>query len=176
MMTEEELDRVDFEETPKRPNFLVFLIVLTGISVFMLIYSSLEGLIKGPFTEEYLEHYMAEQYEALDELKNVFGSSGRVVEIAEQAIAMAVYQNNEVFYLFNIFTLIQALLGMAAIVLMFRLKKIGFHLYVGYCLFPILMTYLLFPAPMISAYLIMGTLLISTLFCVLYGLNLKHMK
>lgn len=175
-MTEKELDEVNFDDTPRRPNFLVFLIVLTGISVFLLIYSSLEGLIKGPFTEEYLEQYMAEQYEGIEELKNVFGSSGRMVEIAEKAITMGIYQNNEVFYLFTISTLIQALLGMAAIVLMFRLKRIGFHLYVGYCLFPILMTYALFPIAIISSYLIMGTLLISTLFCVLYGLNLKHMK
>ncbi len=175
-MTEEELDKVDFEETPNRPNFLVFLIVLTGISVFMLIYNSLDGLTKGPFTEEYLEQFLAEQYDMLEELKDVFGSSGRVVEIAEQAISMAIYQNNEVFYLFNVMTLIQALLGMAAIVLMFRLRKIGFHLYVAYCLFPVMMTYALFPAGMVSSYMIVGTLLISTLFCVLYGLNLKHMK
>jgi hypothetical protein len=176
MMTEEELDQVDFEEKPNRPNYLVFLLVLTSISVFMLFYSSLQGLIKGPFTEAYLEQYMEEQYEALNELESVFGSSGSIVEIAEQTIAMGVYQNNEVFYLFNFFTFIQALLGMAAIVFMFRLRKIGFHIYVGYCLFPILMTYLLFPVSMISNYLIMGTLLISTLFCLLYGMNLKHMK
>lgn len=176
MMTEEELDKVDFDEKPIRPNFLVFLLVLTSISVFMLFYSSLEGLIKGPFTEEYLEQFLAEQYEALNELETVFGSSGSVVEIAEQAISMAVYQNNEVFYLFNIFTFFQAILGIAAVVLMYRLKKIGFHIYVGYCLFPIIMTYLLFPSALISTYLIFGTLLISTLFCLLYGMNLKHMK
>lgn len=173
----ENLDQeTNVSEAPKRPNFLVFLLVLTSISLVMMLYSTLQGLLQGPKSQEYIEQLMAEQSEQIAEAKNVLGEDGMLIEALESSIDFAIYQNNEVFYSFHIWTFLQVLIGIAAVVFMFKLRKIGFHLYVAYCILPILISYLLFPAAYLSNFMIFGSILISGLFCLLYGLNLKHMK
>lgn len=169
----QELDDV-IDEKPKRPNFLIFLIVLSAISMVMSLSTSVSGLSSGAPTEEEREAYVATQYESINELKDQ-GFDG-MAEILEEVLHMTIYQNEEVYSSFYILTLLYTLLGMAAIVLMFQLRKLGFHLYVLYSLSPIIVTYVLIPVAMIPTFVIMGSLVISLLFCVLYGLNLKHMK
>ena len=169
----QELDEV-IDEKPKRPNFLVALVVLSAVSMLMNLYASIEGLSTGAPSEVERETYEATQYENINELKDQ-GLDG-MAEVLEEVLIMTLYQNKEVYNSFYWFTLLYTLLGVAAIVLMFQLRKIGFHLYVVYSLAPILVTYILIPVALIPSFIIIGTLLISLLFCVLYGLNLKHMK
>lgn len=169
----QELDDVN-NETPKRPNFLVTLIVLSAVSMVMTLYTSISGLSSGEPSEAEREAYTASQYENINELKDQ-GLDG-MAEVFEEILVMTLYQNEHVYSSFYWLTLLYTLLGMAAIVLMFQLRKLGFHLYVGYSLAPIIVTYILIPVTIIPSFIIIGTLLISLLFCVLYGLNLKHMK
>ena len=169
----QELDEV-IDEKPKRPNFLVALVVLSAVSMLMNLYASIEGLSSGAPSEAERETYEATQYENINELKDQ-GLDG-MAEVLEEVLIMTLYQNKEVYNSFYWFTLLYTLLGVAAIVLMFQLRKIGFHLYVVFSLAPILVTYILIPVALIPSFIIIGTLLISLLFCVLYGLNLKHMK
>ena len=165
------------DEAPKRPNFLVFLLVLTSISVILLLYGSISAVFQGPKSAEYMEEIIAEQNEQLAELKNLMGKDdGALIEAVESSVNLTIHTNDEVFYSFHLLSILQSLLGIAAIVFMFKLRKIGFHLYVGYCILPIIVIYALFPAAYISNFMILGTVLISGLFCLLYGLNLKHMK
>lgn len=172
-MMQEELDSID-NEKPKRPNFLVALIVLSAISMVMNLYSSVIGVSSGVPTQAEREAYEATQYENINELKDQ-GFDG-MAEVLEEVLVMTLYQNEHVYTSFYWLTLLYTLLGMVAIVLMFQLKKIGFHLYVLYSLAPILVTYLLIPVALIPSFIIIGSLIVSLLFCILYGLNLKHMK
>lgn len=173
----ENLDDVNIQdEAPKRPNFLVFLLVLTSISLVLMLYSTVQGLIEGPKSPEFMEELLAEQSEQIAEAKSVLGEDGMLMEAIESSMELAKYQNNEVFYSYHIWTFLQVLLGIAAVVFMFKLRKIGFHLYVAYSVLPIIISYLLFPLAYLSNFMIFGSILIAGLFCLLYGLNLKHMK
>lgn len=169
----EELDNTSIEK-PKRPNFLVALIILSAVSMVMSLSTSISGLSSGAPSEDEREAYIADQYVSINELKDQ-GFDG-MAEVLEEVLLMTVYQNEHVYTSYYWLTLLYTLLGMAAIVLMFQLRKLGFHLYVIYSLAPIIVTYILIPVSMIPSFIIIVSLLVSLLFCVLYGLNLKYMK
>jgi hypothetical protein len=169
----------DIQEPVKRPNFLVFLLVLSGISVGMSLIGSIQSLMVGPDNQEAFELKMAQMSESMSELKKANLDANTldwINEFSRQAMSMAEITNFEVFYWNVFFQLIISLVGGFGIFLMFRLKKLGFHLYVVYSLLPILAMYVLFPFEIIPNVIVIGSLLFSGLFCLLYGLNLKHMK
>lgn len=169
----------DIQEPIKRPIFLVFLLVLSGISVGMSLIGSIQSLSVGPDNQEAFELKMAQMSESMSELKKVnldANTLDRINKFSRQAMSMAEITNFEVFYSNVFFQLIISLVGGFSIFLMFRLKKLGFHLYVVYSLLPILAMYILFPFEIIPNVIVIGSLLFSGLFCLLYGLNLKHMK
>lgn len=169
----EELD-ITTTEKPKRPNFLVVLLVLSAISMVLSLSSVFSGLNAGPPTVDEREAYIADQYANINELRSQ-GLDG-VADMFEELLEMTVYQNEHVYKSFYWLTLIFTIIGIVAVVFMFQLKKVGFHLYIIYSLGPIIISYLIIPLAMIPNFVIMGSLLLSLLFCVLYGLNLKYMK
>jgi hypothetical protein len=99
-----------------------------------------------------------------------------MVEIFETSAQQAVYINNEVFYSFNILNLLSLIIGFMGVYIMMKLKKVGFHLYVAYSLLPIIISYAIIPMNLIIGASIIFSVILSAIFCVLYGLNLKHME
>jgi hypothetical protein len=120
------------------------------------------------------EVYEATMYESVGQM-NDLGWSG-MAEMVEQVIQMSYMANFDYFVLNNLLQLIAVLIGGAGVFMMLRLKKIGFHLYVIYSLLPVVIMYLLFPTEVIATFVVVSTLVVSAIFCLLYALNLKHMK
>ena len=161
-------------EKPKRPTFLVVLAVLSYISIGIGGIGLLFTLINGPSSQEQLEQQEAQLYESIQTLNE--SGMDDFVRIIETSSQQAKYINNEAFYSFNILNLIALIIGFIGVFMMMRLKKIGFHLYVAYSLLPVIISYAIIPSNLIIGISIIFSVILSAIFCVLYGLNLKHME
>lgn len=161
-------------EKPKRPTFLVVLAVLSYIWIGIGTIGVLISLLSGPSSQEQMEQQEAQLYESIQ----VMNESGMddFVSLIETSLQQAKYINNEVFYTINILNLLSFIIGFIGVYLMMKLKKIGFHLYVAYSLLPIIVMYAIIPAELIIGASIIFSVILSAIFCVLYGLNLKHME
>lgn len=165
---------IEQEEKTKRPTFLVVLVVLSMISLVLTFFSSLLNLMSGPMQEEVLETFTATQYESIAVLRDL-GSDG-MANFLEQIIQMSVYQNNEIFVSSNGVSFIASILGIIGVMMMYRLRKLGFHLYVIYSLSPFVIYYLLFPISLIPTVMVIGSFIISLIFVLLYARFLKLME
>ena len=167
------VDQQKFQPT-RKPTFLVVLAVLSFITITLNFFQYLVSLIAGPMNQEEWEIYEATLYESVGQM-NDLGMTG-MAAMVEQVIQMSYIANFDYFVLNNALQLIAALIGALGVFMMLRLKKIGFHLYVIYSLLPVVIMYLLFPTEVIATFVVLSTLVISAIFCLLYALNLKHMK
>lgn len=162
------------DEKPKRPTFLVVLAVLSYISIGIGSLGVLFSLIGGPSSQDEMEQQEAQLYESIEVMSDA--GMDDFVNIIETSSQQAKYINNEVFYSFNILNLITLILGFLGVFLMMKLKKVGFHLYVAYSLLPVIIMYAMIPMNLIISASIIISVILSAIFCVLYGLNLKHME
>lgn len=170
----EQIDSNQPNSTKKRPTFLIILAVLSFLSLALSFFGSLFSFFAGPLSEEEIESQNADLYESVSLLKSQ-GMDG-FADTMEKTMQYANYMNSEAFVMGNLTSLLVSILGILAVVMMLKLKKIGFHLYVAYSLLPILLMYAIAPAEYITTFSVVTSLVISALFCLLYGLNLKHMK
>tara|TARA_R100000951_G_scaffold97055_1_gene86600 strand:- start:20 stop:544 length:525 start_codon:yes stop_codon:yes gene_type:complete len=173
-MTEQNLeDNASMESNKKKPTLLVFLVVLSFIYQAYYLFDVIRAFITGPISEEQMEMQRAAFYESMSQMQSQ-GMDG-FIDFFEKLLRFIEYANFEAFYLLNITSLVSVLLGITAVILMIKLKKIGFHLYVAYSLLPVILMYLIFPMEIISTFIVVSQIVIAAIFCVLYGLNLKHM-
>jgi hypothetical protein len=169
----EVVDEQEYQPT-RKPTFLVVLAILSLITIVLNFFQYIMALLSGPMNQDAWEIYEATMYESVGQMNDV-GMDGMATMI-EQLIQMSYIANFDYFVMNNLLQLVAVLIGAAGVVFMLRLKKIGFHLYVIYSLLPIIITYLLFPIEVIPTFIIIAQLIISAIFCVLYALNLKHLK
>lgn len=169
------MENQEFEnKKPKRPTFLVVLAVLSYISIGIGALGVLITLFVGPSSPEQMEQQEAQLYESIQVLnENGMDDFVRIIETSSQ---QARYINNEAFYSFNILNLIALIVGFIGVFMMMKLKKIGFHLYVAYSLLPIIISYAIIPTGLIINLSIIFSVILSAIFCIMYGLNLKHME
>lgn len=170
----EQLDSKEMNSKKKRPTFLIILAVLSFLSLVLSFFGSLFSFLSGPLSEEEMESQSAQLYESISLLKSQ-GMDG-FADTMEKTMMYADYMNSEAFYIGNLTSLLVSILGIVAVILMLKLRKIGFHLYVAYSLLPILLMYVIAPIELITTFAVVTSLIVSALFCLLYGLNLKHMK
>jgi hypothetical protein len=158
----------------KRPVFITVLAILSFVYIGLYFIVLVFSLASGPLNEDELEESSAAAYSIVEQLEDQgFDLSTQMVE---PSIRYSEYMNNEVFYLYNLLQLLTLIVGAIGVFMMFKLKKTGFHIYVGYSLLPILIMYAITPMELIMTITVVTSVVISALFCVLYGLNLKDMK
>lgn len=167
------VDEQEYQPT-RKPTFLVVLSILSFISIAWDFFQHTLSLLSGPMNQEAWELYEATMYESVGQM-NDLGMHG-MATIVEQIIQMSYMSNFDYFIMNTVLQLITVLIGAAGVILMLQLKKIGFHLYVVYSLLPVVIFYILFPVEIIPTFVVVFSLIISAIFCVLYALNLKHMK
>lgn len=169
-----EIDQHDKAQEPKeRPTFLTVLLVMSSISIGLSILSTLSGLVSGPMDAAAIEQFTAEQYEAVGELKNL--GMEDVSEMIGAMMELTVYQSQNNYYLFQLVNLLTLFVGGYGIFLMFKMKRMGFHLYVAYSLLPIIWFYAFIPAALIPNFLVFGSLFLAALFIILYAIHVKRM-
>lgn len=169
------IDSEDLNPEGKRPRSLNVLLILSAIYIVMSLSATLQAISSGPLTQNQLEEGTADFYSSIAELRSQ-GLGQELTDMAEVMIETSFYVNNEVFYLTNNLRLLELLIGAISLVLMFQLKKVGFHLYLLYSLMPIITTYITLPQELILTASIIIMVFIGGLFALLYGTKLKYMK
>lgn len=168
----EDFEVESYEERPKRPGFLTTLCILSFISIGIGILSGLANLAMGPTSDEQMKEMRVELTTQTEEMKDMGMDS--FANILEQIQSMTEEMNSS-FYLATSLNLIIVLLGLFAVIKMMKGFKLGFHLYIVYCLLGICSLYTYVSPGNIPTFLIVVNLIFSGLFVLLYSRNLKWM-
>ncbi len=170
-MDEFELDSA--ENRGPRPGFLTVLCVLSFITTGLGVLTNLFNFVSGPQSEE----EMLEAKVALTQSISTFNDAGMssLAEMFEKLQAMT-EQVNDNFYLAAIISLVTVVIGLFGVLKMWQGFKIGFHLYIGYCLLSIAGLYFYVSAENIPTAVVVWNLVLSALFIFLYSRNLKWMR
>lgn len=159
-------------ENKRRPGFLTTLCVLSFISIGLGILSGLFNLIAGPSTEDQMLDQRVELTKSVSQLKNTGMHS--LADLMDKIQLMSEDINNN-FYLASFLNLVILLAGLFGVIKMLKGYKVGFHIYILYCLLSIGSMYAYVAAAHIPTLVIVVNLLISGLFILLYSRNLKWM-
>ena len=161
------------QQLVKRPTFLTVLCVLTLIVTSIGGLSTLMSAASGKLPQKQLEESMV----FFTQLENDLRQQGAnwSAENMEKLKEMTIYLNeqHELSTLLNFITFSA---GIAAVVLMLRRNKKGFHLYIIYSLFSVFGTFLIVPMEMISPFSVIVNSIVALIFVLMYGRNLHWMK
>lgn len=173
MDTFDNFEQEEIKQDEKRPQILTVVGVLSLVSMGISFVSQFKELLGGPASKEEIRALKAELAGSITEMKQL-GIDG-VARAFEQLGLMTEALNNH-FYASGISTLIVILVGLSGVLLMFKRRKLGFHLYISYSLLSIIQLYLFVSPVYVPTFLIIWTLLISVVFIFLYSKALKWMK
>ena len=168
----EELDYNAQEERGNRPGFLTALCVLSFVWIGFGLLAGLANLATGPSSDEEIREMNVELTKSMSELKSS-GMDGFSDMIAK--IQRMTEEVNDHFYLAGILNLFVLVVGLFGVIRMLKGYKIGFHLYIGYCLLTIVSVYAYVSPANIPTFVIVFNLIMSALFVFLYSRNLKWM-
>jgi hypothetical protein len=149
---------VQTNETAKRPTFLTVLCILSFIAAGFSIIGL--GLLIGG--KAALESHGVTTDSAIDGSASAYSMPG-MDEAMMQAKAAASWPN-------IIGGILLSIIGLFGVIMMWKLKKTGYFVYVGASIVGIIL-----PLVLGAGFGVFGTI-ITILFIVLYGLNLKHMR
>lgn len=151
----------------KRGSFLLVLCILSWVSTGGTLLSTLFSYFNG--TGE-LEKQLTGANNAFEQ-----DTGNEVLNNMLTGAQEIVYKTIENFNEIQISTIVGLLIGVLGVYLMFQLKKIGFLLYVVYCvIIPSISLYYIGTSMIIIAGLLVNGL-ISVAFIIMYGINLKRM-
>ncbi len=165
-------DEIDFEQPQKRPAFLTTLCVLSFVSIGFSLLSGLISIVSGPTSEEQMLDQRVEMMGAISDLK-ITGMDW-AVDMMEKSMLMAEDFNNN-FYLATILNLIIVLTGLFGVLRMLSGYKMGFHIYIVYCILSVGALYAYVNPAHIPSFVIIVNVILSGLFVFLYSRNLKWM-
>jgi len=165
--TEEQWDNTPETIKEKRGEFLYVLIVLTWVSNFSAGTSAIFMLLMG---KEGLE----KQLVLMDKAKTAESKMPFIENMMNDALAVLdITMMN--FTQINLMNLLVGLTGAFAAFLMYKLKKVGFLLYLVYCAMEIAVVYYFFGnlSSIVLSMIITG--FFSILFIIMYSVNVKRM-
>ena len=168
----DELDYIEQDNAPQRPKYLKVLCILSFISTGAGLVSSFFSLLGGPASEDEMLEEKVEITKSINELSSMGmdGMSDLLVKI--QAMTE---QINDNFYFASIVALITVGIGFFGVLKMWKGFKVGFHLYIVYCLLSIGGLYLYVSPSNIPSVIVIFNLLFSGLFVLMYSKNLHWM-
>lgn len=157
----------------KRPVLLTVLCVLSFIVVGFGLLGVLFSLIGGAPTEDQI----MQAYNLTINMANDMRDKQLIMmaEILEQSADLVVYQQHR-FWLVLLVNFVTYATGFMGVFYMLKGKRLGFHLYIIYCLIAIGGMFLTAPSHLISMPSVIMSLVFSGLFVFLYSRNLKWMN
>jgi len=169
-------DQIDFEEQEEnkpRPGFLTVLCVLSFVSIGFGILMGLVNLAMGPSSAEQM---LDAQVQMADAINQVESSGMTSLSSLFEKLQRMSEDVNDNFYLAGTLNLIIVLGGLYGVIKMFRGFRLGFHIYIIYCLVSIAAVYLYVSPANIPSGMIIINVFLSGLFIFMYSRNLKWMK
>ncbi|MFT6983651.1 MAG: hypothetical protein ACJAUD_002430 [Crocinitomicaceae bacterium] len=168
-----EIDNGEIEVRGKRPNFLTVLCILSFVYLGFGLFGGLGGIASGPSSSEEMQQAKVAMAKQVGDMKNQ-GLDSWVP--AMQKVGRMVEQMNENHYLASFINLLITLLGIFAVYLMIRGGKLGFHLYISYCILATIGVYFYVSAANVPSFIVMFNFVFSGLFIFMYSRNLKWMR
>lgn len=170
-----ENEQIDYnsEERGKRPKFLQVLGILSFINLGLGVVFGLMSLFMGPQSEEVLEENRVELAQGISDLKDL--NMDGAAEFFAKLDRMSVEQNDN-FYLALSLSMLIYLLGIYAVLTMFKGNKLGFHLYIIYNILIVMSVYAYASPQNIPTIMISFNLFLSAIFIFMYSRNLKWMR
>lgn len=169
----DELDYSNQETREPRPRFLLVLCILSFISIGWTLLQGLYGLLTGPNDEETMLQLKVEFTKSMTEMSdlgmNYWASFfDKMIHLTEST--------NAAHYAVVTSNIVIVLIGLLGVIWMLKGRKLGFHLYIIYSLLSSVQIYFFVSATYVPTLLITVNLVISAIFILLYGLNLRWMK
>lgn len=172
----------NFQETvshPKRSRFLNVLLVLTTISLAWFFFTNVLPMFSGPMNAEQLEQEEVRMAKAMVSLSDFFEGEESKQALSESfdfSFSRITYIHTRAFGSYYTLQFIIFLICSASVYFMFKLNKIGFHLYIIYSLLRDGGLYLVLPSNLIAPSEPLLNLAISGVFVFMYYRNLKDFE
>lgn len=168
----EVLEQEDRRE--KRPVFLTVLGILSFVNIGWSLISNLFSLFRGPMNEDEMELYKVQVTKSINEIKGTGGMEW-FEDLMRSTIDMV--ESTNAHHTMNVLSgMLILLIGLAGVVFMLKGRKIGFHVYIIYSFIASVQIYLFVAPSLLSNAIVIMGLLLSGIFVLLYGLNLKWMR
>lgn len=161
------------EPQAKRPVFLTVLCILTFIMTGLSAIGLINNAFRGKSSPDQLEEEVAVFHQVSANLRDA--GAGAAADFYDQVAGMLVHMN-EHYYQMLFINFITLVLGFVGALLMWKGRRIGFHVYVIYNLVGILAIYAAVPASSIPNVLVITQVIISAIFIFMYARNLHWMK
>ena len=157
----------------KRPTFLTVLCILTWVGcAISLVTNALAMMAMGAVSS--FKDAVNENASALSDSLGVTMADGAQAKMdAANATANSAIAAGSTIFLIGIIGAVLALIGS---VLMWKLKKMGFYVYVIAEIAPVVAMAVLLGGTAFSGGMAIASMVLPVAFVVMYGLNLKHMK
>lgn len=165
----EENNFEEMETSKPRPGFLTTLCILSFVWIGFTLLMGLISLAGGPTSEDEMMEMKVELAQSKNELRTQ-GMDG-FADMMDQLQGMT-EDVNQSFYLASSLNVLITLLGLFAVLRMFKGYKIGFHLYIIYNLAAVGVMYLYVNPAHIPTFIVIFNLFFSGLFIFLYSRNL----
>jgi hypothetical protein len=153
-----------------RPTALIVFGILSWISLGIGLIGVVSNALTGAPTDEDIRQ---QEIEMLSQLTpEMVAESGWVV--TETIDFLKITQDK--FGILTAVTFIQVVVGLIAVIMMFKLRKIGFHLYIVYSLITLGYWILFFGHNTLGFIMAVISGVVSAIFVLLYASQLKHMN
>lgn len=161
------------EKNDKRPTMLLVVSIMSLVYMGWSLLKNIQSFFAGPMSEDDIEAYKVEVTKSITSVKDM---SAVWLEDMLRSMINMVESINAHFTLNVVSGIVILLVGITGVMLMFNRRKIGFHVYIIYSILASVQIYLFVAPSLLSNAVVIFSLIISSVFILLYGLNLKWLK
>jgi hypothetical protein len=153
-----------------RPKALIVFGILSWLSLGIGLIGLVSNVLTGPPTDEEIRQ---QEIEMLSELTpEMVAETGWVVTETVEFLKITQVK----FSWLSLITFVQIIIGLIAVIMMFKLRKIGFHLYIVYSLIALGYWILFFGQNTLGFIMAVISGVVSAIFVLLYASQLKYMN
>lgn len=161
------------QESPQRPQGLLVLCILTFISTGLGLISNCIRLLSGPVSVEKMEEENIKTLKMIETFQET--GMNYLADLFDKLSKMTI-SLNEHFYANTMVSTVHVILGATAAFFLLNGRKLGFHLYIVYCLMSVSQLYLFVSPAIVPFTVILWDLLISGIFVFLYSRHMHWLK
>ncbi|MFM8596234.1 MAG: hypothetical protein ACKOBN_03960 [Flavobacteriales bacterium] len=162
-------DFQELTEAPKRPVFLLVLVILSSINIGISTIGSLTAVLGAKPDADMVKKALLDYAEMREQLEQAGASDYTYIVDQMQTVTTQMFAN---FHLYNSIQLIFLLLGLTGVILMFKGKRLGFHFYIIYSIGLVLMPFFFNAIQQIPTVLTVVGILYGAVWVFLYARNL----
>jgi hypothetical protein len=166
----DELDNLMEDDKTRRGKTLPVLCILSWVMIGLTVLGVSFSLIRGPYSEEEMLEQQLAVYEVVNDDMPEFYNEMMLSSLT------ILERTNEKFYLMNSLNVVSVVVGFFSVLLMYRLKRVGYWLYLLYSAIPICISIYFFGDIKSTMTMLVYSSIFSLTFIILYGVQLKRMS